>query len=75
MLEDHKKLLYPTAEEEQKKVGYHTGIVVMEGKEWCIQQGIWGVTDFSKRMLPKANELPSTSYAAKQVICPLGLEI
>jgi hypothetical protein len=36
MLEDHKKLLYPTAEEGQKKVGYHTGIATMEDKEWCI---------------------------------------
>ena len=48
MLEDHKKLLYPTAEEGQKKVGYHTGIAAMEGKEWCIRQGIWGVTDYHK---------------------------
>ena len=38
MLEDHKKLLYPTCEEGQKKVGYHTGIAAMEGKEWCIGQ-------------------------------------
>jgi hypothetical protein len=37
MLEDHKKLLYPTAEEGQKKVGYHTRIATMEGKEWCIR--------------------------------------
>jgi hypothetical protein len=65
MLEDHKKLLYLTTKEEQKKVGYHTGIVVMEGKEWCIRQGIWGVTDFTKRMLLKSNELPATSYVAK----------
>jgi hypothetical protein len=26
-------------------------------------------------MFPKANELLATTYAAKQVICPLGLEI
>jgi hypothetical protein len=26
-------------------------------------------------MLSKANKLPITTYAAKQVICPLGLEI
>ena len=37
MLKDHKKLLYPTAEEGQKKVWYHTGIAAMEGKEWCIR--------------------------------------
>ena len=26
-------------------------------------------------MLPKPNELPSTTYEAKQVVCPLGLVI
>ena len=36
MLEDHRKSLYPTAGEGQKKVGYHTGIATMEGKEWYI---------------------------------------
>jgi hypothetical protein len=48
MLEDHKKLLYPTTKEGQKKVGYHTGIAAMEGKEWCIRQGIWAVTRYPK---------------------------
>jgi hypothetical protein len=37
LLEDYKKLLYLTAEDGQKKVGYHTGIAAMEGKELCIQ--------------------------------------
>jgi hypothetical protein len=36
MLEDHKKLLYPTCDAGQKKVGNHTRIVAMDGKEWCI---------------------------------------
>ena len=31
-----------------EKVGYHTGIAVMEDKEWCIWQGIWGVTENPK---------------------------
>ena len=26
-------------------------------------------------MLPKDNELPSTTYEAKQLVCPLGLEV
>jgi hypothetical protein len=26
-------------------------------------------------MLPNPNELPTTTYEAKQVVCPLGLEI
>jgi hypothetical protein len=41
-------LLYPAAEEGQKNVGYHTRIATVKGKEWCIQQGIWGVTDYRK---------------------------
>jgi len=28
-----------------------------------------------KKMLSRANELPTTTYEAKQVVCPLGLEI
>ena len=28
-----------------------------------------------KKMLPRANELPTTTYEAKQVVYPLGLEI
>jgi hypothetical protein len=31
MLEDHKKLLYPSAEDRQKKVGYNTRVATMEG--------------------------------------------
>jgi hypothetical protein len=31
-----------------EKVGYHTKIVAIEGKKWCIKQGIWGVTDYPK---------------------------
>ena len=26
-------------------------------------------------MLPKDNELPATTYEAKQLVCPLGLEV
>ena len=26
-------------------------------------------------MLPKDNELPTTTYEAKQLVCPLGLEV
>ena len=28
-----------------------------------------------KKNLPKDNELPSTTYEAKQLVCPLGLDV
>ena len=48
----------------------------MEGKEWCIRdKGFGELLTITKTMLSKANELPATTYEAKQVVCPLGLEI
>jgi hypothetical protein len=34
MLENHKKLLYPDSQTGSHKVGYHTGIVAVEGSKW-----------------------------------------
>ena len=28
-----------------------------------------------KNMLPEGNELPSTTYEAKKMVCPLGLDV
>jgi hypothetical protein len=35
----------------------------------------WELLIIAKKMLSKANELPATTYVAKQVVCPIGLEI
>lgn len=75
MLEDHKKLLYPSAEDGQKKLG-----TTLELLQWKAQNGVsdkaFGqLLKIQKKMLPKPNELPATTYEAKQVVCPLGLEI
>ena len=32
-------------------------------------------TNLLKKMLPKDNELPTTTYEAKQLVCPLELEV
>jgi hypothetical protein len=34
-----------------------------------------GMLKIVKDKLPKNNELPSTTYEAKQTVCPLGLEV
>jgi len=74
MIEDHRKLLYPTAEDGQKKLG-----TTLELLQWKAKNGAsdksFGQLKIMKKMLPGANELPTTTYKAKQVVCPLGLEI
>jgi hypothetical protein len=71
MLQDHNNLLYPTCEDGQKKLGS-----TLELLKWKVKTG---VTDSSfgkllvlmKKMLPRKNELPASTYKAKNLVCPL----
>jgi hypothetical protein len=75
MLEDHKKLLYPTYEEGQKKLGTTLELLQWKVKNGVSDKGIGELLTIAKKMLSKANKLLATTYATKQVVCPLGLEI
>jgi hypothetical protein len=75
MLENHKKLLYPDCKEGHKKLGS-----TLEMLQWKASNRISDTTfDESliivKDMLPEGNELPASTYEAKMVVCPLGLEV
>ena len=75
MLEDHKKLLYPSAEDGQKKLG-----TTLELLQWKAENGISDkafrkLLKTQKKMLLKPNELPTTTYEVKKIVCPLGLQI
>ena len=38
-------------------------------------KGFEKLLEILKKKLPKDNELPDSTYAAKKVVCPLGLEV
>ena len=40
-----------------------------------IDKGYGELLKLVKKMLPKDNELPATTYEAKKLVCPLGLEV
>ena len=71
MLEDHKKGLYPNCKDGNTKLGTTHELLQMEGREW----GIWFATKIMKKKLLKDNELLDSTYEAKKVLCPLGLEV
>jgi len=75
MLEDHKKLLYPTCDAGQKKLGTTLELLQWNAKNGVSDKGFAELLKIQKKMLPNDNELPSTTYEAKRVVCPLGLEI
>jgi len=75
ILEDHRKLLYPTAEDGQKKLGATLELLQWKAKNGTSDKSFGQLLKIMKKMLPSANELPITTYEAKQVVYPLGLEI
>ena len=75
MLEDHKKLLYLSAEEGQKKLGTTLELLQWKAENGISDKAFGKLLKIQKKMLPKPNELPTTTYEAKKIVCPLGLQI
>ena len=75
MLEDHRKLLYPGCENGLKKLG--ATLELLQGKTTndVSNKGFGELLKLVEKMFPKDNELPTTMYEAKQLVCPLGLEV
>jgi hypothetical protein len=53
VLEDHKKLLYPTAEEGQKKLGTTLQLLQWKAKNGVSDKGFGQLLAIQKKMLPK----------------------
>jgi hypothetical protein len=75
MLEDHNKLLYPNCEDGQKKLGTTLELLQWKAENGTSDKGFDKLLKIIKKMLPGSNVLPSSTYEAKKVVCPLGLEV
>ena len=75
MLEDHKKLLYPNCEDGQKKLGTTLELLQWKAENGVSDKGFEKLLKIMKKKLPKDNELPASTYEAKKVVCPLGLDV
>ena len=75
MLEDHNKLLYPNFEDGQKKLGTTLELLQWKAENGTSDKGFEKLLKIIKKMLPGENVLPSSTYEAKNVVCPLGLEV
>nr|CAE01902.2 OSJNBa0059D20.14 [Oryza sativa Japonica Group] len=75
MLEDHRTSLYPGCEQGHKKLD-----TTLEFLQWKAQNGVsdkafGDLLKLVKNILPEGNKLPETTYEAKKIVCPLGLEV
>src|SRR3990170_3676865 len=75
MLEDHKKGLYPNCEDGNTKLGTILELLQWKAENGLFDKGFEKLLKILKKKLPKDNELPDSTYVAKKVVCPLGLEV
>ena len=75
MIEDHNKLLYPTCEDGHKKLGSTLELLQWKAENGVTDSGFGKLLTIIKRKLPRGNELPASTYEAKKIVCPLGLDV
>ena len=75
MLEDHRKSLYPGCDDGLKKLGCTLDLLKWKAEAGVADSAFENLLKMLKNMFPKNNELPASTYEAKKVVCPLGLEV
>ena len=68
-------MLYPGCENGLKKLGTTLEMLQWKAINGVSDKGFGELLKLIKKILPKDNELTTTTYEAKQLVCPLGLEV
>nr|AAM92285.1 putative transposon protein [Oryza sativa Japonica Group] len=75
MLEDHRTSLYPGCEQGHKKLDTTLEFLQWKAKNRVSDKAFGNLLKLVKNILPEGNKLPETTYEAKKIVCPLGLEV
>nr|AAM08512.1 Putative transposase [Oryza sativa Japonica Group] len=74
ILEDHRTSLYPGCEQGHKKLDTTLEFLQWKAKNGVSDKAFGDLLKLVKNILPEGNKLPDTTYEAKKIVCPLGLE-
>nr|AAT85225.1 hypothetical protein [Oryza sativa Japonica Group] len=74
MLEDHRTSLYPGCEQGHKKLDTTLEFLQWKAKNGVSDKAFGDLLKLVKNILPEGNKLPETTYEAKKIVYPLGLE-
>jgi hypothetical protein len=75
MLQDHKKLLYPNYEDGQKKLGSILELLKWKAENDVTDLGFNKLLIMMKKLFLRNNELPTGTYEANKLVCPLELDM
>ena len=67
MLEDHKKLLYLNCKDDKKKLGTTLELLQWKEENGVSDNGFEKLLIMLKKMLPKDNELPDSTYEQRRL--------
>ena len=68
-------MLYPDCKQGLKKLGTTLEMLQWKAANGVSDKGFEELLGIVKNMLLEGNELPPTTYEAKKVVCPLGLDV
>ena len=74
MLEDYITLLSPDCKQGNKKLGTTLELLQWKASNGLSDKGFQELLKLLKNLLPEGNTLLETTYKARKVVCPLGLE-
>nr|CAE75898.2 OSJNBb0068N06.25 [Oryza sativa Japonica Group] len=75
MLEDHRTSLYPGCEQMHKKLDTTLEFLQRKAKYSVSDKAFGDLLKLVKNILLEGNKLSKTTYEAKKIVCPLGLEV
>jgi hypothetical protein len=67
--------LYPTCEDGQKKFGSTLELLKWKAETSVTDSSFEKLLVLMKKMVPRKKELPTSTYEAKKLVCPLGLDV
>ena len=67
--------MYPNCEDGNTKLGTTLELLQWKAETGTTDKGFEKLLKIIKKMLPRDNVLPPSTYEAKKVVCPLGLEV
>jgi len=74
LLKDVKTPLYPTCNERYTKLPASLMLLQLKTKNHWTDKSYIELLEVLKDMLPERNVIPTTTYEAKKIVCPMGLK-
>ena len=75
LVEDREKPLFPGCKPEYTKLSSVLELLKLKASDGWSDKSFTALLVLLSDMLPDGNELPKSTYEAKQVLCPLGMDV